>query len=582
MQPLQLAVVVAFVLLAVLSVRLWWRHRSPQTTWLAWTFGSLAVGVAAGQLATALPAVASGVRWMGRIAVVAFPYLLFRFVASFQPSHRRLRQVAGVLAGAVIATTVFVPPPSPGDRPSWYALYVLGVLVMWTALSAWVVWRLWRSGHEQPTVARHRLRTLALAAAVLNAALILAGISATASEAILTRVIRGTALASAALFYTGFAPPPIVRQVWRRSDERALWRAEGELMAATTGREVVSSMLPHISRLLGGGPVLFIDEDGANLTHGEVTDSMRAQLSGQTFTSGEVTVADDIVALGLRGGRLGVGITAATPLFGSDEIELLGWLGTLMDLAWARSELYDREQQARARAEALAGELESLVYGLSHDLRRPIVSVIGYADCLSEDYGALLEGEGLHFLARLRANVEHMDRLVGDLLALSRVGRIDEDPEPVALTAVVGQVAEELARQFPNATIEVAALPVVRMDPARARQLFANLVANALIHGGRPDVTVRVAPAADGAAIAVTDDGRGIAEHQREQAFALFERLGAGGDDSRGSGIGLAMCRRIVEHAGGTIWIADSDHGTDVRVQLPTASEAAGDTQETG
>ncbi|MEX0659785.1 MAG: HAMP domain-containing sensor histidine kinase [Egibacteraceae bacterium] len=569
MDVLQLAVAVAFMLLGLTAVRLWWRNRSPTTAWLAWTLGALGAALFTGRLAPLLPDdVGATLARLQRVLLVAFPYLLFRFTASFQPVSRRILAAAGVLAGAVLAVTVVVSAPATeGPPPTWYLLYVAGVLVMWTLLSSWVVWRLWRSSRSQSNVARLRLRTLALAVAMLNLALVLAGLSVPEAPPALTTTIQAGALISALLFYAAFAPPALLRQAWRRKDEQALWRAEGDLMAAVTSREIAASMLPHVSRMLGDRPVLLQDESGEEFSHGTIPDALRARLMARDEPGpGAVTKTDDLVILELRGGRLGVMVTPVTPLFGRDELELLGRLGTMMNLALTRSEAFDREKAARAQAEESAAELEALVYGLSHDLRRPIVSVLGYADCLAEDYGPVLEGDGAHFLARLRRNVEHMDELIGDLLQLSRVGKVDEEPQPVDLTAVVRHASEELARQHPEATLEVGVLPTVMMNPTRAHQLFANLLSNALVHSGRPDVTVRVSPAGTPGGVTVADNGRGIPTADREKVFGLFQRLNATGT---GTGIGLAMCRRIVEHAAGRIWITDSDEGTHVRVELP-------------
>lgn len=578
MEVLQSAGAVAFLAVAALAVRLWWRHRSVPSAWLAWTFVVLAAGIVSSRLAATLPdgLAADSARWLARVGIVAFPYLLFRFVATFQPVDRRVLRAGGVLAGAVLAATAVLPVPTvEGPAPARYTGYVLVVLLVWSGLSSWAVWRLWRSGQRQPTVARRRMRTLAVAAAVLNAALIMAGFSTTAGgPAMLTAAIQSAGLLSAVLFYVGFAPPPLLRQMWRRADERKLWAAEGELMAATSGSEVVTSMLPYFSRLLGGGAAAFVDRGGRATMHGTVPKRLLTHLREEADP--EAAATRDVLVVDLQEGRLGIVVSPATPLFGREELELLRWLGTLMDLAAHRAELYDREQQARARAEVLAGELEALVYGLSHDLRSPVVSALGYVECLAEDYGDLLSGDGTHFLERLRANVEYMDELVGDLLSLSRVGRVDETPEPVDLSALVEHVAGELRREHRQATIDVDSLPVVHMDRPRARQLFTNLIANALLHGGRPDVTVRVravGQAENGqACVSVSDNGRGIAEPDRHRVFGLFERLDGGGKGTQSTGIGLAMCRRIVEHAGGQIWIADSDAGADVRVALPLAT----------
>lgn len=575
MDALQFAVAAAFLVLALLSVRLRRRHPTPPTAWLAATFVVLALALIAARIVPLLPPDAGAVvQRVLRVGVVAFPYLLFRFTVSLQPASRGLVQGAGVLAGTAVVLTALAPQaPTDGPPSAGYLAYVGSVVVMWTVLTSWVVWWLWRSGTREPAVARRRVRTLALGAAVLNVALVLAGLGAATDvpPAVATAIQVG-ALASAVLFYVGFAPPGILRQMWRRADERALWEAEGELMAATSSGEVASCMLPHVSRLLGGGAALFRDASGEESAHGAAPEDLRRWLADSERGGEGPLVTDQFVVLDLHRGRLGVVVGPTTPLFGDEEVELLVRLGTLMDLALTRSESYDREQAARARAEATTAELESLVYGLSHDLRRPIVSVRGYVDCLAEDYGHVLAGDGTHFLARLRANVAHMDDLIGDLLQLSRVGRVDERPEAVDLTAVVGQVTGELARQYPAATIEVGSLPVVLMDPGRASQLFTNLLANALAHSGRPDVTVRVSAVGAPGGVAVADNGRGIPVPDRERVFNLFERLDSDSGQDQGTGVGLAMCRRIVEHAGGRIWIADSDQGTDVRVQLPLAT----------
>jgi signal transduction histidine kinase len=578
MEILRTLVAVAFVLAAAVAVRLWWQRRSAPAAWLAGAFTVLALGVVESRLTTFVPGgLAVVLERLARMAVVAFPYLLFRFGVAFHPLGPRPRRAAGVLAAALMALSALIPQPAGDDVPAWYAGYVLAVVVVWTLLSTWVVLLLWRSGRGQATVARRRMRTLAVAAAVLNAALVGAGISATAgAPAPVPELIQSTALLSAGLFYVAFAPPPFVRAAWRRVDERALWKAERDLMAATTSTEVVTSMLPHISHLLGGGGALFVDRRGRQLSYGSPPPSLRDHLARDDTPVGESVATSSYVTLSLRSGRLGVAASQVTPLFGSEEVELAGWLGTLTDLAMNRAELYDLERQARARAEELTGELEALVYGISHDLRSPIVSVLGYLDCLDEDQGHRLDDEGLHFLARLRVNAEYMDRLIADLLELSRVGRVEEQPEPVELSSLAEEIAAELSRDHPAATIEVGGLPVVRMGQTRARQLLENLMANAVVHSGRPDVTVRVATVESNgsgeACIAVSDDGQGIPTPYRDKVFGLFERLESTDKDAgSGTGIGLAMCRRIVEQLGGRIWIADSDSGTDVRIQLPLA-----------
>lgn len=583
MEIIRTVVVAAFALLAVASARLWFQQRSRPAAWLASTFVVLAVGIGFSRLGAALGGdVGMVLGRVARVSIVAFPYLLFRFAASLAPPRRAVHAVAAAVIVPVLVASALVSAPPEGPTPGWYLAYVLAALTSWTLLSAWVVRTLWKAGRNQPSVARKRMRTLATAAAVINVALVTAGLSATMGDSeAFVGAVQGVALGSAVLFYLGFDPPVFVRSAWRRAEERSLWQAEGELIASTTRDEVVESMLPHISHLLGGGPAAFLDRTGHVHRYGRPSSALLGCLRDDATRYTEPTLVADSVLLDLNGGRLGVVTSSFTPLFGSDELEYTGWLGVLVDLALERVEYHDREREARQQAEQLAQELEALVYGLTHDLRNPIVAVLGYLDCLEEDYAGSFDSSGRHFLSRLRTNAQYMDRLIADLLSLSRLGRVPDDRQPVDLMVIAEQVADESWEGHPRAMIKVTErVPEVLMSPARARQLLTNLVSNALLHSGRPDVTVTIRPAPptqDGhACISVADDGCGIPAAHRTKVFGMFERLEHGAkEDGNGTGIGLAMCQRIVAQAGGRIWVADSDVGTDMRVQLPTAAPPA-------
>ena len=166
-----------------------------------------------------------------------------------------------------------------------------------------------------------------------------------------------------------------------------------------------------------------------------------------------------------------------------------------------------------------------------------------------------------------------MESLIQGLLELSRVQRVEIEPAEVALSQLVEDIGRQLETTYPKASVAVGSLPVVWMNALRARQLFTNLIENALKHGEREDMTVRISARAaeEGATeISIADDGRGVPALYREKVFGVFERLeGPGGD---GTGIGLSICRKIVEHLGGRIWIADSANGADIRIELPAGA----------
>ncbi|HEV3498209.1 MAG TPA: ATP-binding protein, partial [Actinomycetes bacterium] len=251
-----------------------------------------------------------------------------------------------------------------------------------------------------------------------------------------------------------------------------------------------------------------------------------------------------------------------------------------------------RDITERKRAEAaLAGanreleranaELETLVYSASHDLKSPMVSLLGYLEYLRLDYGDVLGEEGNRYLNRMADSTVYMQQLIHDLIDLSRVGRTGVEPIAVDLRRLVQAIAEDAGAANPGMDLRVGRLPVVTGDPVGLRQLFTNLIENAVRHGGRPDLVVvvdgRERPDG-GVELSVRDNGQGIPPEHRERVFGVFERL-EGPSTSDGTGMGLAICRKIVEVLGGGIGI-QGDRGTDVRIFLPAAVDARWPAQE--
>ena len=253
-----------------------------------------------------------------------------------------------------------------------------------------------------------------------------------------------------------------------------------------------------------------------------------------------------------------------------------------------------RDITERKRAEAaLAGanreleranaELETLVYSASHDLKSPMVSLLGYLEYLRLDYGDVLGPEGNRYLNRMAdSTADTQQQLIHDLIDLSRVGRTGlEELIAVDLRLLVRAIAEDAGAANPGMELRVGRLPVVTGDPVGLRQLFTNLLENAVRHGGRPDLVVVVdghERPDGGVELSVRDNGQGIPAEHRERVFGVFERL-EGPSASDGTGMGLAICRKIVEVLGGAVGI-QGDRGTDVRIFLPSAVAARWPAQE--
>jgi two-component system, LuxR family, sensor kinase FixL len=249
----------------------------------------------------------------------------------------------------------------------------------------------------------------------------------------------------------------------------------------------------------------------------------------------------------------------------------LAFSGVLRDIS-ERKRAEAALAAANRELERANAELETLVYSASHDLKSPMVSVLGYLEYLRLDYGEVLGPEGNHYLNRMVDSTLYMQQLVHDLIDLSRVGRSGVEPIDVDLGKLVSAIAEDAAAANPGAELRVGRLPVVTGDPVGLRQLFTNLLENAVRHSGRSDLVVVVDAHQrpdGGVELSVRDNGRGVPAEHRERVFGVFERL-EGPSTGAGTGMGLAICRKIVEVLGGGIGI-QGDRGADVRIVLPAA-----------
>ncbi len=223
--------------------------------------------------------------------------------------------------------------------------------------------------------------------------------------------------------------------------------------------------------------------------------------------------------------------------------------------------------------EAKTREQEAFIYTVAHDLRAPLLSMQGLANILVEDCAPRL-GDDRQYLDRIVANAGKLQALLDELLELARVGRVDNDLEPVPLDDIVADVCAQLQHTLAGrgARVDVAGpLPTVRANRARMVQLFANLIANA-VHYTPPEraplVRIAAAPHADGWELTVADNGVGIPAAYRDRVLGLFQRLPAGKAlNPGGTGAGLAIVARIVDTHGGALWF-DSIEGTGTTFHL--------------
>ena len=227
-------------------------------------------------------------------------------------------------------------------------------------------------------------------------------------------------------------------------------------------------------------------------------------------------------------------------------------------------DITDRKEAERDRERLLAEleaknkELESFVYSITHDLKTPLVSLQGFSSLLQREFHDQLDEEGKHYMERIQGNVAHMDSLISDLLELSRIGRVVGPIEEINVGTVLKEIQQNLSIELKEAGTELVVqepLPAVHADPGRIRQVFTNLIENALKFRSRDRplrIEVGCKEERGSYRIHVADNGIGIAPQYQEQIFNPFRKLDP---KTEGMGIGLALVKKIVEHHGGRVWI---------------------------
>jgi PAS domain S-box-containing protein len=242
-----------------------------------------------------------------------------------------------------------------------------------------------------------------------------------------------------------------------------------------------------------------------------------------------------------------------------------------------------RERAARElhqRVEELARsnrDLEQFAYVTSHDLSEPLRMVASYTQLLARRYGTHFDDDGREFMGYVVTGAQRMKQLIDDLLLYSRAGRSAAELKEVSLDKALDAALANLAHAIrdSNASIERPAdLPTLACDKSGMTQVFQNLVANAIKFKGQAPPAVRIEAARDGQdwIISVTDNGIGIEPQYFDRIFVIFQRLHAR-TEYEGTGIGLAICKRIVERHEGKIWVESTvGQGTSFKLRLTATS----------
>ncbi|ADB61805.1 multi-sensor signal transduction histidine kinase [Haloterrigena turkmenica DSM 5511] len=255
-------------------------------------------------------------------------------------------------------------------------------------------------------------------------------------------------------------------------------------------------------------------------------------------------------------------------------------VGVLFTDVTERVERERRLEELVERLETSNDRLEQFAYAASHDLQEPLRMVSSYLQLVERRYGDELDAEGREFLQFAVDGADRMREMIDGLLKYSRVETEGDPFEPVDLNAVLEDVLDDLQLRFEESNGEVTteSLPTVEGDSGQLRQIFQNLLDNAIEYSGDGPPRIRVSAERrsgdDAWEISVSDDGIGIDSEYSDQIFDVFQSYHEG-EGYNGTGIGLAICERIIERHGGEIRVtSEPGEGSTFTFTLPAASDS--------
>ena len=251
------------------------------------------------------------------------------------------------------------------------------------------------------------------------------------------------------------------------------------------------------------------------------------------------------------------------------------------------AELEHRVAVRTAQLEEANQELESFTYSVAHDLRAPLRHIAGFSGILLEEFGTALNAEGRRYLHRIQEGTQKMGRLVDELLTLARVGRQEVSPQVAGLNSIVTEVIGILQPEFEGRQVEwkIGDLPFIECDPTLLKQVFQNLISNALKYSRpRSPAVIEIGRMQiDGeSVIFVRDNGVGFSMKYADKLFGVFQRLHRS-EDFEGTGVGLATAQRIIKKHQGRIWAeAELDKGATFYFTLGELQHPAPATESMG
>jgi signal transduction histidine kinase len=560
-----------FVALGVAMGYRWYRERGRAQGMLAGALISLGAVAALGRIPN--PPLVLSIVNLVLFMLSGFFVLLFRH--EFVPLGRTALYLAyGLLAFAILVGIVDVVAFSSAPA---LVVSIIGVLIVapWAIFVGEPVVRFWVQSNELPAVQKARMRFLSAGFGLLIAVLFVAVIAGAAMRSptaiLLTQLV---ALLAVPVIYVSFAPPSLLRRIWRLAEENEIRAALQDLLIFSPTRAVTAERAIYWAvRMMGATSGFVTDAEGNVLA----TAGIDADRVPSLFASPPESIISAPLHLTEGQGKLAVVAGTFTPVFGSEEASQLQGYANAVAAGLERARVTERMA-------ALEDNKTQFLNLASHELRGPVTVIRGYVSMLESGLFGALNDQGRTAAGVMAAKVSEMNELIEDMIEAARLEEggvtlraVETDLRDIARSAagmVMPLLDEEhkLEMDLPDRRVRV------KVDPDRTKTIVANLLSNAIKYSpGGGTITCQVRSRAGVARVAVTDEGLGISRDSMAKLFTRFGRiLTPETEHLKGTGLGLFLGRQLARLQGGDITVASVEgKGSTFTLQLPVAGAAA-------
>jgi len=562
-----------FVALGVAMGYRWYRDRGRKQGMVAGALISLAAVAALGRIPN--PPLVLSIVNLVLFMLSGFFVLLFRH--EFVPLGRTALYLAyGLLGFAIVVGVIDVV--ALGNAPP-VVVSILGILIVmpWAIFVGEPIVRFWMQSNKLPAVQKARMRFLSVGFGLLIAVLfvaVIAGSAVRSPTAIL--ITQLVALLVVPVIYVSFAPPSLLRRIWRLAEENEVRAALQDLLIFSATRKVMAERAVYWAvRMMGATAGFVTDAEGKVLASAGIDADRAAAL----FDSPPGSVISAPLHLTEGRGKLAVVAGTFTPVFGSEEVSQLAGYANAVAAGLERARVTERMA-------ALEDNKTQFLNLASHELRGPLTVIRGYVSMLEGGLLGDLNDRGRLAAGVMAAKASEINEMIEEMIEAARleeggvtVHAVQIDLRDIArsaagiVTPMLG-ADHKLEMDLPDRRVRV------KVDPDRTRTIIANLLSNAIKYS--PDggtITCQVRSRAGVARVAVTDEGLGIS---RESMATLFTRFGRiitpETEHLKGTGLGLFLGRQLARLQGGDITVGSVEgSGSTFTLQLPLAGGASPD-----